>query len=241
MNESASTFPLIKRHALIEQHRSYVRALAIEILQSLALRVELNEMVACGHVGLVEAAERFDARRGVAFSTFAHYRIKGAIYDGLRQMGLISSSQGSRRARFANADDLLHTATEGEHSYAADSAATSSNVDDDIAAAQSLIDVLIPVYFLSLESDTVPEIVDYNAMTTEKLEEFELIGFVIKLIAELSEDDQQLIDALYFKHLSMTELAARMNTTKSWISRLHARAIRHLRDRMQQRGMLEAS
>lgn len=205
------------------------------------MRVELEEMIAWGYVGLVEAAERFDPRRGVAFSTFAHYRIKGAIYDGLRQMGVLSRVPRSRRARFeANANDLLHTAA--EDTLAADATTASvSTLDDEITAAQSLIDALIPVYFLSLESGTMPEIVDFNAMTEEKIEERELIGFLMNLIAELPEEDQQVIDGLYFEHISMTELAAQMATTKSWISRLHTRAIRHLREAMEQRGLLHNS
>jgi DNA-directed RNA polymerase specialized sigma subunit len=35
------------------------------------------------HVGLAEAARQFDPSRGGQFTTYAYYRIRGAILDGL--------------------------------------------------------------------------------------------------------------------------------------------------------------
>jgi RNA polymerase sigma factor FliA len=225
------------RDALIEQHRSYARALAVKVMRTLPPSVELSDLVAYGEVGLVEAAERYDPRRGVAFSTFAHYRIKGAIYDGLREMGYFARQGGARVRWAANAGDVVQSALDDEgHESPAGAAA---NVDDEIAAAQTLIDALIPVYLLSLGSDAVPEIVDQHALSMEQIEQRELVRIALDALRELSEDEQELIAALYFKHVSMTELAARQGITKSWISRLHTRAIKHLRDLLRQRGVLE--
>lgn len=224
------------RDALIEQHRSYVRALAVKVMQTLPVPVDLNDLVGYGEIGLVEAAERYDPRRGVAFPTFAHYRIKGAIHDGLREMGYYSRSTSVRVRWVANANDLLQSAADDEQHPATEGAPPS--VDDEIAATQSLIDAIIPVYLLSLGSEAVPEIVDHSALSMEQIEERELIGIVLGVVRELTEDEQQLIESLYFKHVSMTELAARLGITKSWISRLHARAIAHLRDLLRARGII---
>jgi RNA polymerase sigma factor for flagellar operon FliA len=227
--------PISDRDALIEQHRSYARALAVRVMQTLPVPVDLNELVAYGEVGLVEAAERFDPRRGVAFPTFAHYRIKGAIHDGLREMGYYSRSAGVRVRWAGRANEYLRSVADDEQHSAQGS---SASVDDEIASAQSLIDALIPVYLLSLGSDAVPEIVDVKALSMEEIEERELVRIVLGILRELSEEEQRLVESLYFKHTSMTELAARMGITKSWISRLHARAIAHLRDLLRERGVL---
>jgi RNA polymerase sigma factor (sigma-70 family) len=114
------------------------------------------------------------------------------------------------------------------------------SVDDEIATAQTLIDALIPAYLLSLDSDAMPELVDQHALSMEDIEERELVGFVLTLVRELSADEQQLLDAIYFKHHSMTDIAASLGVSKSWISRLHSRAIQHLRDMMQERGLLQS-
>ncbi|HEX8455951.1 MAG TPA: sigma-70 family RNA polymerase sigma factor [Pyrinomonadaceae bacterium] len=239
MQDFAATISLAERDQLIEQHRSYVRALAIKVMQSAGARVELQELIAYGDVGLIEAAERYDPRRGVAFATFAHYRIKGAIYDGLREMGVFTRNSSSRSRFAANANDLIQSAVDDEQ--AAQAGHDPHSVDSEIAATQSIIDALIPAYLLSLDSDAMPEVADQQALSMEQIEQRELVGFVLQFVRELPEDEQQMLDALYFKHRSMTDLAAEMGISKSWISRLHSRAIKHLRDRMRERGLLDAA
>jgi len=46
---------------------------------------ETLELIQEGTVGLLEAAERFDYKRGVAFSLFALHRVRGAMYDFLKR------------------------------------------------------------------------------------------------------------------------------------------------------------
>lgn len=228
--------PLLDADALAEQHRSYVRALAVEIKQTLPPNIDLEDLIAYGQVGLLEAARRFDPRRGVAFTTFSYYRIKGAIYDGLREMGYFSrGARAHQAARFAaHADALLQSAADDEGARAE----TTGSIPDDIAAVQSLIDGLIPAYLLSLGSDQVPDVADPNATAAEQIERADVVGLVLRLVTELPDDEQQLLDLIYFKHVSMTDVAARLGISKSWVSRLHARAIKHLRGRLEQRGVL---
>jgi RNA polymerase sigma factor (sigma-70 family) len=54
---------------------------------------EVDDLVSAGTVGLIEAADRFDARRGVPFANFAYSRVKGAVVDELRRL-----SEGRRNA-----------------------------------------------------------------------------------------------------------------------------------------------
>ncbi len=87
------------KNQLIEQHLSLVQAIARKVKKSLTTSIGVDDLVGYGSKGLVEAAERFDARQGVAFSTFAYYRIRGAMYDGMRVMGWYSRSTTPATAR----------------------------------------------------------------------------------------------------------------------------------------------
>lgn len=223
------------RDQLIERHRTYVRALAVHAIKTLPAHVDLQELIAYGELGLVEAAERFDARRGFAFSTFAHYRIKGAIYDGLRQMGYFSRA-AQRLGKFAaNANDLLQSAAD-------DAQAThdlAPALDDEIGEVQNLIDALIPAFLLSLDSDTMPEIADSAGESAfEQVAHNEIVGLLHLALTDLTDDEQNLLRALYFKHTPTTELAKQMGVTKSWVSRLHAKAIKRLRAALETHGVL---
>ena len=70
----------------------YVRSLAATVRKQFRAALEMEDLVAFGQIGLLEASERFDPRVGANFLTFAHYRIKGAIFDGLRKMGVLKGS-----------------------------------------------------------------------------------------------------------------------------------------------------
>lgn len=71
--------------ALVVQYRPYVVKLARELAEAVAFHVDLDDLIGWGHMGLVEAARRFDVSRGVRFRTFAHRRIRGAMIDGMRK------------------------------------------------------------------------------------------------------------------------------------------------------------
>ena len=68
------------------------RARLIEAYQPLVFKVVMQlrppgpllmDMIQEGSVGLIESVERFDPERGVRFSTFASYRIRGRVLNAL--------------------------------------------------------------------------------------------------------------------------------------------------------------
>jgi len=71
---------------LVLGHLRLVRSIANRLRQNYSVHLDIDELVAIGSVGLVESAARFDASRGIAFSTFAYPRIRGAIIDGIAQL-----------------------------------------------------------------------------------------------------------------------------------------------------------
>jgi RNA polymerase sigma factor for flagellar operon FliA len=223
-----------ERDWLIEKHKPIVFHLAKKISLSLPFPTEMEDLVAYGQLGLVEAGERFDQTRGNSFSTFAYYRVRGAIYDGLREMGAITRSASSRGANFAaRANDVLTTEVED-----ASAAGAAASAEDEIKTVENLIDALLPVYFLSPDAENVGEIADENAFTSADIETRDLLERVRRVLDEIEPKEAELLKKLYFKNTLMKDLAAQMGVTKSWVSRLHARAIRHLQAALRERGIL---
>ena len=85
------------RGRLIESYQPLVFKVAMQ----LRLREEIvMDMIQEGTVGLIEAVERYDPARGVRFSTYATYRIRGRILNALHRERSVPCADG------AEADDL---------------------------------------------------------------------------------------------------------------------------------------
>jgi RNA polymerase sigma factor for flagellar operon FliA len=102
----------------IEECQGLVRSLASRIHRKLPPHVDLEDLVAYGQVGLAEAARDFDPSRGSRFSTFAYYRIRGAIYDGLVKMAWFSRAEYGRRREEQIAGKVLSGEAQDEESGA---------------------------------------------------------------------------------------------------------------------------
>jgi RNA polymerase sigma factor for flagellar operon FliA len=74
-----------QRDALILRNTRLVRHIVGKLVAQLPPGTDVENLEAAGTLGLVEAANRFDASRGTRFETFAYYRIRGAIIDELRR------------------------------------------------------------------------------------------------------------------------------------------------------------
>jgi RNA polymerase sporulation-specific sigma factor len=103
----------LSRGRLIEAYQPLVFKVVMQVRPPDAL---LMDMVQEGTIGLIEAVERFDHRRGVRFSTFAIFRIRGRILNSLRRDHRVHYSldhEGHADAPLANrlsdpaADDAL--------------------------------------------------------------------------------------------------------------------------------------
>jgi RNA polymerase sigma factor for flagellar operon FliA len=79
-------------------HQGLVRAIAWKTHQRVPHHVEIDDLIAYGQIGLLEAITAFDAERGRKFTTYAWHRIRGAILDGLGTMSWFN------RARFERSE-----------------------------------------------------------------------------------------------------------------------------------------
>jgi len=74
----------VSRKAL-EAYMPLVHSIASMVSnKGLPPNIEYDDLVSDGTVGLMKAWERFDPERGVKFETYASYRIRGEILDGLK-------------------------------------------------------------------------------------------------------------------------------------------------------------
>jgi RNA polymerase sigma factor FliA len=232
-NSTAAQTALVDRDELVERYRPYVYSIAKQVLHTFPVKIDFEELVGYGMIGLLEAADRYDPRRKVSFVTFSYYRIKGAIFDGLRQMGILTRTPNDAWVRRESVlNDLVQTASDDELENSA------TSVDDEIQTVEKFVDSLIPAYLLSLSEENAPDVADSRELPNVSVEFNETIKIVREIVRELPDKEKEIIEALYFKHLSTTELAKIMGVNKSWVSRLHSKAVNRLRQRLAMIGVL---
>ena len=89
------------------EHAGLVRLAAYRAAKS---GIPLEEAFQDGALGLMEALDRWDESRGLAFSTFAYPRIAGAIKDAARQRDRLPRTWRRRQTEMSRAKERLRAA-----------------------------------------------------------------------------------------------------------------------------------
>lgn len=89
MNKKSKKKPALKKKKVmpksIEIYMPLVHSIASMVSgKGLPPNIEYDDLVSDGTVGLMKAWENFDPNRGVKFETYASYRVRGEILDGLK-------------------------------------------------------------------------------------------------------------------------------------------------------------
>ena len=80
------------RDKIIRQYMPLVKYVAGKVGVGMPSSVEFDDLVGFGQFGLLDAIEKFDPDKNVKFKTYAVTRIRGAIFDELRQLDWVPRS-----------------------------------------------------------------------------------------------------------------------------------------------------
>lgn len=220
------------RRALLDQHAPYVRAIAGKIKKTLPQEIGFDELYDYGIIGLLEAADRFDPTLGANFMTFAYYRVRGAIYDGLRGMGWLSRTAYAKARFEARANSYLaeaasdHEAASRAAEVAAKAPAASHPFEHAVQDLATAVHSLAAMYITSLDAAMEANLKDESHPDAEaKLQLDEARVMVRRSIRMLPDQERQLLEMYYYKDMSMQQVGDALGLSKSWTSRLHARVI----------------
>jgi RNA polymerase sigma factor for flagellar operon FliA len=218
------TTVLKNRELLIAECQGLVRSLALKIQKGLPRSIDLDDLISYGQVGLAEAARDFDPARGGQFTTFAYYRIRGAIYDGVSKMAWVSRAHYNRIKYQQMAEDVLRLQAE---SPAAGGPAGGLSWFKEVTSALAV--VYLSTHADSDEARDPLEVEDRaSPRPDEQAIDRETQRKLHELIDTLPEESRALVRATYFEGLTLTEAGQRLGIGKAWASRLHARALERL-------------
>ena len=223
------------KDGLVEKHLPLVQGIARKVKRTLGAAIEVEDLVGYGCKGLVEAAERFDGRAGVAFTTFAYYRIRGAMYDGIRAMGWYSRADYARYRAEERANQYLQTQADKEGAARAQNpqAAGSAKPDagETLASVAEVLSGIATIHITSIEAAS--RVADESLPAPDAaVDTVRLSRRVREALTTLPEKERQLMQLYYFGEKNLEEAGAELGLSKSWACRLHARAVDLLRQAM---------
>lgn len=192
---------------------------------------EFDELKSAAYLGLVEAAERFEEGHGSGFKHFAFIRIRGSVIDSIRRNCSLSPAL-YRRLK----------AVEAAHNLRQD--CSFDNLESKEEKIGRLVEYLGDcslVFKMSLDDTHVPQIASTTLNPEDTAIEEDNRKILLKFIDELPEYERIVVKQYYYDDKQFIEILNDLGIhTKSWLSRVHARAIRRLRERIQQSGVVFA-
>jgi RNA polymerase sigma factor for flagellar operon FliA len=215
-NDAASTRAV--DDAFVKEHEGFVRNIAGRVRKELDLHCELDDLVAWGFQGLIEARARFDSSRGVQFGTFAHYRVRGAVIDGVRKMAYLSRRAHIARKVAEAADDLL----EHEAATRAASPEARADVQQTVQAIDDVLGKLTAAFVIASvgqDDSASPEPADEQLIRADESVR------VREAVAKLPEREAKVVRGLYFEGRLLDDVAKELGVSKSWASRIHTKAL----------------
>jgi len=229
-----------ERETLILEHLPQVRLIARRIHERLPESVSLDDLISTGVVGLISAIDRFDSAHNVKLKTYAEYKIRGAILDGLRGLDWAPRQQRKRAKRIEAA---IHSAERRLHR---------SPSEEEIAQELGLKleeyhEWLVEIRGLNLGSlenaspdEDNRDLLRYISDDEEDwpsrlLERSELKRLLAEAIAKMPQVEKTVLSLYYHEELTLREISKILKLHESRISQLKSQAILRLRTYMQKR------
>ena len=225
------------RDQLLTEHLGLVHHVARQLSRTLAVKADFDELVSAGTMGLMTALEGFDASRGLAFSTFAAPRIRGAILDELRRQDHVPRSIRRKTRDISAARESLMRVL----GRAPEDRELADHLEVDVDTLwrwQSEVEgaVHIPLDRTAGDRDsTTPTPAEFLSGDTdegvdERLSREQEVTLLRDAILGLKDQERTVLSLYYFEELKLHEIAEILGLTESRVSQIRSKALIRLRE-----------
>jgi RNA polymerase sigma factor for flagellar operon FliA len=235
---------LPSREELILKYLPYVKRIVNRIAIHLPPNVDTEDLMNVGVIGLIQAIDRYDDSRENKFTTYAAFRIRGAVLSELRSRDYLSRSN-RKKIR-----ELERTVLKLEQRF-------DREVDDEEVAADMNIDLdelyrikqMSSISFISFEELGYSSARDKQKLARGLMDNDEdilahagmkeLQNAMAEAIDELPEKEKLVLSLYYSDELTMKETGEVIGVTESRVSQLHSQAIIRLRSKLRKKKLID--
>jgi RNA polymerase sigma factor for flagellar operon FliA len=205
------------------QYLPAVKAMAFRLKERLPSSIDYMDLSAIGTEELIKLARRYDENLNDSFWGYAKKRVYGAMLDYLRSLDIVSRASRKLIKQIDKAIDEYMATNDEEPT----DEMLADMLDEDIekiheARIASNIYTVMPI-------DDHLQIGDEGA-TLKRIEQEELVEVIKKILSDLKEREQQIIQLYYFEELTLKEISSILNITESRISQIHKSVIKKIKE-----------
>ncbi|MDY7043917.1 FliA/WhiG family RNA polymerase sigma factor [Virgibacillus sp. M23] len=222
---------------LIDKYMYLVSFHVERIASNLPSNVNRGDVKSFGLMGLYDALKKFDPSRDLKFDTYASFRIKGAIMDGLRREDWLPRSLRDKTKKIEQVSNQI----EQKNQRKPTTEEIADNIGMTVKEVESAMCDSLFANILSIEdkpSDqkmklkegigySIPD--DKTVAPEDHMINNELKDELKEGIKALNENEQMVISLFYHEELTLTEIGQVLGLTTSRISQIHKKSIVKLR------------
>ncbi|MFY9907769.1 MAG: FliA/WhiG family RNA polymerase sigma factor [Terriglobales bacterium] len=227
-----------ERERILMEQLPQVRYIARRIHERLPRHVPFEDLVHAGVIGLIDALNKFDLSKHVQFSSYAKFRIRGAILDSLRELDW-SPRELRRKGRLV---DSVYCDLSGKLGRAPNENEIAQEMGINLAELQALLAELDGLELGSLRVESPRDgkeenLTDHIPSKPEDTPFFQCLRSEMKhlltaAISELPEKEQRVLALYYYEELTMKEVGVALGIGESRVSQIHSLAMTRLRARL---------
>ena len=229
----------VTKDEIIIEYSPLIRYIAQKIAARLPSNIELDDLISCGVIGLMDAIDKYDPTRDNKFKTYVEFRIRGAMLDELRAQDWVPRSVREK----AKLVEKTYQKLEGELGRSATDkemcnelnlsqeefydllnkakSVSLLNIDDSTSFNRGDKKLLVGV--LQHRSSSNPFVAVSYKRSCERIKEG---------IKSLPERQRLVLSLYYYEDLNLKEIGQVLNVTESRVSQLHTQAIIKLKIRL---------
>ncbi len=230
----------IEREEYVYKYAPLIKTIAGRLAMKLPPHVDQDDLLSAGIMGLLDAIEKFDPEKGVAFKSYAEFRIRGAMLDELRAMDWVPRSVRKNAKLLEEAYEKV----ENRKMAPAKDSEVARELNMDLDSFYKLLEETRGVSIINEEE--LGELMSHRHINglwelyqdkkasdpVAHVDYLELRKVVADAIDKLPEKEKLVVSLYYYEELTMKEIGEVMGYTESRISQLHTKAVIRLRNRI---------
>ena len=218
---------------LVEKYTPLVEFVVQRFMVSLPKTICQDDIRSLAYEGLLDAFDKFDFSKDLKFETYATWRIKGAVIDGLRQSDWLPRSVRDKVKKIEKAYIELeqqHSASVTDADVSAYLGITKAELNK--AVSEAALSAIVSIDETAYGDDASDKytIVDPTIGTSpeKSLSAQSMKESLARAIDRLPEKEKLVVSLCYFEELKLTEIAEVLSVSVSRVSQLHSKAILRL-------------